>query len=378
MVKKIILYSIILTTIACTTSKSKINPTDNSMPISDSREIENPSPKNIIFMIGDGMGLSQISATMYAQGNQSVLEQFQTIGLHKSHAADNLITDSAAGATAFSTGHKTYNGAIAVDIDTMPLRTILEEAEQNNMATGLVSTCSITHATPASYIAHNRHRNNNEEIALGFLQTDIDIFIGGGMEYFESQNINNKNVLDILKEKKYNIQNTINSSINTIQLDPAFPQIVFTADKHPKKASEGRDYLPLASEKVIQYLDKRNEKEFFVMIEGSQIDWGGHANDADYIIEESKDFELAVQKVLNWVIADKETLLIITADHETGGFAINGGTMDQLETAFTTGHHTATMIPVFAYGPGSSNFAGIYENTEIYHKMIQAFNWNKK
>ena len=126
-------------------------------------EEDDNMPKNIILMIGDGMGLTQISAGMYRLGNQTNLEKFPIVGLQKTHAGDKLITDSAASATAIATGQKTYNGAIGVDMDTLPLYTFLEEAEDNELATGLVATSTIVHATPASFISHNPYRRNYEE-----------------------------------------------------------------------------------------------------------------------------------------------------------------------------------------------------------------------
>lgn len=374
MMKLIFLSLLILIGLACSTTKSTVDIKPPTISDIGSANI-NTKAKNIIFLIGDGMGTVQITSAMYLNDNYTSLERFPIVGLHKTHSADNLITDSAAGATAFSTGHKTFNGAIAVDQDTMPIFTILEEAEQKGKATGLVATCSITHATPASYIAHNKSRKNNNEIAHNFLDTDIDLFIGGGMKYFNDES-DLRDLSKELEKKLYVTDNYKTHDISQINPNPANPYIYFTADKHPEKASEGRTYLKEASVKSLNFLKQRSDEGFFVMIEGSQIDWGGHANDADYIIQEMNDFELTIAAVLDWAEKDGETLVVVTADHETGGFAINAGQMsDTLETAFTTGHHTAVMIPVFAYGPGAEQFSGIYENTEIYHKMRTVFGW---
>ncbi|MEL6142725.1 MAG: alkaline phosphatase, partial [Bacteroidota bacterium] len=151
----------------------------------DTTPVEGKKPKNIILMIGDGMGITQISAGLYSNSNRLELERFPVVGLHKSYSGGNLVTDSAAGATAFSTGVKTYNGAIGVNMDTIAMPTILEAAEEKNMATGLVATSSIVHATPASFIAHDEYRKNYEAIAADFLDTEIDIFVGGGKKFFE-------------------------------------------------------------------------------------------------------------------------------------------------------------------------------------------------
>ncbi len=332
-------------------------------------------PKNIILMIGDGMGLGQISAGMYNQGNKTVLEEFPVIGIHKPAAIDNLITDSAAAATSFACGIKTYNGAIGVNADTIPVKTILEEAEERGLATGLVATSTIVHATPASFIAHNKARKNYEEIAEDFLETEIDIFIGGGKKYFDRRNDDR----DLLSEfKGYKISHYAEKELQEISLDTNFNIGYLTADADPIPAAQGRDYLVPASRIAVEFLDKKGTNGFFLMIEGAQIDWGGHANNSDYILTEFSDFDKAIAQVLEFVKRDGETLLIVTADHETGGYAIQPeSTMDSLVTAFTSTYHTGTMIPVFAYGPQAERFAGIYENTEIYFKMRQAYQWAK-
>lgn len=341
-----------------------------------SQRSQSKLPKNIIFMVGDGMGLSQITAGMYSNGDKLHLERMKTIGLHKSHAATALVTDSAAGATAFSCGRKTYNGAIAVDVDTIPLPTILEEAESKKMATGLVSTSTIVHATPASFIAHNEYRRNYEEIAADFLKTDIDVFIGGGAKYFNNRE-DGRDLLAELRTKGYQVGDYFNNELETTEIIADKNFAFLTSLDDPIPAAQGRDYLKRASMMTIEALDKK-ENGFFVMIEGSQIDWGGHANDADYIISEMIDFDNTLGAVLDWAEQDGETLVIVTADHETGGFAIQKeSTRDNLVTAFTSDYHTAEMICVFAHGPQEELFKGIYDNTEIYHRMRKAFGWKE-
>ncbi len=331
-------------------------------------------PKNIILMIGDGMGLTQLSAGMYMNGNKLAVEQFPVVGLHKSYPDDqgDLITDSAAGATAFSTGVKTYNAAIGVSVDSLPRETILEQAEKNGLATGLVVTCEIQHATPAAFIAHVKHRDEFENIALDFLKTDIDLFIGGGKKYFDRRK-DNANLLKQFEQKGYYVSGVAKEDLERVAL-PKSNFIYLTAEDKPVPVAQGRDYLPFASGLACRFLQNRSPKGFFMMIEGSQIDWGGHANNSDYITSEVIDFDAAITQVLEFAKKDGNTLVIVTADHETGGYAIQKGSkMDKLVTKFTSDYHTGTMIPVFAYGPGAENFAGIYENTAIYTKMKQLF-----
>jgi len=330
-------------------------------------------PKNIIFLIGDGMGLSQVTAGLISQRDALNLERCRVIGLCKTNSADNLITDSAAGATAFSTGKKTYNGAIGVDMDTLPLVTIIEIAEQKGLATGLVATSSITHATPASFIAHQKNRYMDEEIAADFLKTEIDVFIGGGKKFFE-QRSDQQNLLDQLKSNGYSVATGMDE-INAVSEGKLAG---FVADEHPVPVLEGRgQQLAEITMKAIQILNQ-NYKGFFLMAEGSQIDWGGHANNSEYIISEMQDFDYTVGKVLDFAEADGETLVIITADHETGGYGIVGGDLEagEVEARFLSNQHTATIVPVFAFGPGSETFSGIYHNTAIFNKMMNSLRLN--
>ncbi|MBL4657734.1 MAG: alkaline phosphatase, partial [Flavobacteriales bacterium] len=312
--------------------------------------VPSKSPKNIIFLIGDGMGLTQITAGLITQRDALNLERCPIVGLSKTNSGDNLITDSAAGATAFATGKKTYNGAIGVDMDTLPLTTILEIAERSGLATGLVATSSITHATPASFIAHQKSRAMDEAIAADFLKTEIDVFIGGGKKFFE-QRTDHRNLIQALTDKGYSIATGMEeiSSVSDGKLAG------FIAEEHPTTVTDGRgQVLAEATLKAIELLSK-NEKGFFLMSEGSQIDWGGHANDSEYIISEMQDFDYMVGKVLDFAKENGETLVVITADHETGGYGIVGGNLEagEIETKFLTDYHTGTMVPVFAFGPGA-------------------------
>lgn len=331
-------------------------------------------PKNIILMIGDGMGITQITAGMYMNDNKLNLEKFPVIGLHKAHASSGLITDSAAAATSFASGIKTYNGAIGVNTDTVAVKTILEEAEENNLATGMVATSTIVHATPAAFIAHEKRRNLYEDIAADFLDTEIDFFVGGGKKYFDRRENDDRNLIEELEEKNYVISDYFSEELGEVMVPRSQNFGYFTADADPLPVSKGRGYLYAASKMGIKHLMRRSDKGFFLMIEGSQIDWGGHANNSDYIITEMLDFDKTIGAVHKFAEENGETLVIVTADHETGGYSIvQGSRMDSLATKFTTGYHTADMIPVFAYGPKAGIFSGIYENTAIYDKIREAF-----
>ena len=332
------------------------------------------SPKNIILLIGDGMGLTQVTAGLYSNGNRLHLERFPATGLMKTHSARQLITDSAAGATAFSCGCKTYNGAIGVTSDKKPCLTLLEQARQNGLAVGMVASSSITHATPAAFIAHVPNRADMQQIATFFLRTPLDLFIGGGLKYFNERTVDQRNLYQELAAKGYVLSNFSEKKLSELQPDPAHPFAWFSAREEPESVAKGRDYLPLAARMAPAFLKQRSAKGFFMMLEGSQIDWAGHANKADDSIREMLDFDAAIGEILQFAEADGETLVIVTADHETGGMAIKEGSeMDNLNIGFTTGYHTASLVPVFAYGPGSEQFNGVMDNTDIYLKMKALF-----
>ncbi len=298
------------------------------------------------------------------------------IGLHKSHAYNKLVTDSAAGATAFSCGKKTYYGAIGDDADTIPCKTIMEVAKDHGLATGMVVSSTIVHATPAAFIAHNKYRRNYEEIAAAFPGSGIDFFVGGGLKFFQNRESDGRNLCAELRSEGYVIQDYFNDDIDHIDPDPEKPFGFFTANEDPLPALGGRDYLLPATSVGISHLQHRSEKGFFMMVEGSQIDWGGHANDSPYIISEMLEFDQIIGRVLDFAIQTPGTLVIVTADHETGGYSIlESSSMNDLKTAFTTKGHTADLIPVFAYGPGSELFQGIYDNTAIYDKIMTAMGW---
>jgi len=335
-------------------------------------------PKNIILMIGDGMGMAQITASMYLNRKGSYLEQFPAIGFQKTSSGDNLVTDSAAGATAIACGVKTFNNGIGVDMDTLPVPSIMEVAEEKGFSTGIVVTSSVVHGTPGPFLAHTDHRERKEEIAAQIADTGIDFLVGGGKRYFENRESDDRNLTKELKAKGYNVYDYFKSELFDIHVSNRKNFVFFTADDRPPSALAGRKYLPYITGVGIKHLRKRSEKGFFMLVEGSQIDWGGHANDAEQLIAEMDDFNTTIGKVLKFAKKDGETLVIVTADHECGGFSINkGSTKKELITSFTTNGHTADIIPVFAYGPQSDLFRGIYENTEIHTKMMKALQFSK-
>ncbi len=331
-------------------------------------------PKNIIFFIGDGMGVAQVFAGITVNGGLNI-EQMPYIGFSKTQSADNYVTDSAAGGTALSTGTRTNNGAIGVDVNGDKLTTILEYAERNGKATGLVSTSAITHATPASFIAHQPKRSMYEEIAGDFMDTDIDVFIGGGADFF-TKRVDERNLVLELNEKGYHVGYNIDevAEVNSGKL------AVLTAVGHNPGYRDRGEMLTKSTSKAIEILDNTDSKGFFLMVEGSQIDWGGHQNDASYVTGEVLDMDKALAEALKFAIEDRRTLVVVTADHETGGMTVNEGNPAEgyVKAGFTTGHHSAVMVPVYAFGAGAEEFIGTYDNTEIFEKMYKLFKFKEE
>lgn len=326
-------------------------------------------PKNIILLIGDGMGVAQIYSALTANKGQLNLNYMKHIGFMQTQSADDYITDSAAAGTAIATGVRVNNGAIAIDQDGKVLKSILYISEDNNKATGLVSTSAITHATPASFVANQPDRGMYEDIAGDFLDSGIDLFIGGGKEHFTSRE-DGRNLLEELSQNNYRVFSSLEEAASV----KTGPMAILTAAIHNEVYPERGNLLPDATQKAIEVLQS-NKEGFFLMVEGSQIDWGGHANNTTYIVHETLDFDRAVGKALTFAANNKKTLVIVTADHETGGMSIDNGDISKgtLSAKYTTDDHTGIMVPVFAYGPGAEAFIGIYKNTDLFVKMVEAF-----
>ena len=339
--------------------------------------------RNVILLIGDGMGLSQISASFYFNEGPSNFERFPYIGLINTSASNRRITDSAAGATAFASGVKSYNGAIGVGPDTMPVTTVVELVSERGLGTGIIASSSITHATPACFFAHVKSRSLQEDIAAQLPGSGVDFFAGGGWQFFARRS-DNANYLDRLASAGFQVDTM--QLPDDVKLDPSRKYGFLLAPDGLPRMLDGRgDFLPRATELAIGLLSD-NPEGFFLMVEGSQIDWGGHENDAEYLVSEMLDFDRTVGIALDFAQRDGSTLVIVTADHETGGFTLsstpvvlsNGQTTadyDQITGTFSTGGHSSTLIPVFAYGPGAEKFAGVYQNTDVFHRMLEAAGW---
>lgn len=371
-IKNILIPCIALCMLSCkqTTSDSKLN-------------TKSKTPKNVILLISDGTGLSQISSAFYYKESVPNYTRFNHIGLINTSSSKEDVTDSAAGATAFACGIKSYNGAIGVNDNKSKVENIVEIISAKNIKTGVIATCSITHATPASFYAHVENRGQEDDIAQHLTESEIDFFAGGGLNYFTKRK-DQQNLLNTLQTKDFTINTERLSSFSEIKSEKKVGFIL--AEHELPRMNDGRgNFLSDATELGIQFLDKENSG-FFLMSEGSQIDWGGHANDAEYLISELIDFDNTIGKVLDFAEKDGNTLVIVTSDHETGGFTLASkkkkredgseySDYSEIDPTFSTGGHSASLIPVFAYGPGSQEFIGVYENNDIFNKIMKVTNW---
>ncbi len=342
--------------------------------IQGSRDKTPDSPSNIIFLIGDGMGLSAVSTTFYFKEGPSQFKKFKHIGLSKTSSATQKVTDSAASGTALATGRKTYNGAIGVDTLKIAIQNITELTSALGWSTGVVATSTITHATPASFYGHVEYRGSEDTLAIQLLHSEIDFFAGGGRDLFNKRT-DGADLITMAIEKGFIVDTTALAATGTLEPGQKYG-FLLAGGGMPSMLNERGDFLPKATSLAIEQLS-HNKNGFFLMVEGSQIDWEEHGNNAEGTVSEVLDFEKAIAAALEFAEKDGNTLVVVTADHETGGLSLSAklnpetGERDDKEVGpdFATGSHSATLIPVFAYGPGAEQFMGIYENTELFHKM---------
>lgn len=337
--------------------------------------------KNIILMIGDGMGIAQIVSTrVFYRGAAGKLniQKMPVVGLVDTHSADELVTDSAASGTAMATGHKTNNGMISLLPDGTMIKTILEACLEKGMGTGLVATSRITHATPASFASHNVSRNNEDDIAVQLINTGVHVLLGGGKDYFlpnssrASKRKDQRNLLQAAREKGYRIIE------NAEQLSGATgPKVLgLFAMKHLEFKSD----IPSIGDMTRRGIEllKTHSNGFFLMVEGSQIDWECHVHDEREMYKQLIQFDIAVGEAIKHAENNPDTLVVVVADHETGGMTIVDGKLSgkKIEIEWTTRGHTAVSVPIFSLGAGAGTFTGWFDNTDIPKKFAQLLGIN--
>ena len=355
-------------------------------------------PKNVIYLIGDGMGFGAVSSLLLSEDAQTGFEMAPVIGLNETQSANNHVTDSPAGGTALATGTRTRNGFLGVDPDTVQLTSILKKAQAMGKKTGIVVNTTLTEATPGAFYAGVPSRSMSYKIAEQFTQSGVDVAIGAGLSAF----INRPDSVDmtaVLIGKGYDVYLDWKSVLNTNS--EKFVGILEMSDVHrrnkssktasaadgaevclaAKLAAEGGnidtvrfsepvEYLGKACTKALEQLSKNAPDGFFLMIESAIIDGYGHNNDSEGMVEEMKEFDTTLKILVDYVNKHPETLLVVTADHETGGTGVGYkghavGEQVPVHLTFSTKGHSGTVVPIFAYGAGAEKFAGIFKNWEI-------------
>ena len=330
---------------------------------------ESAKAVNVIYMIGDGMALPQVYAAMLASGEDMTFQQFPYIGVVDTHSASNDITDSAAGGTALASDHKTNNAMLGVNPDTIPVKTVFEALAEQGKKTGIVVTSYVTHATPAAFYAKVPHRKQYEDIAVQMAENPyINLIIGGGMKHFAQR----KDSLDLIAR----MENELGWKVydNLAEVDVTNQKYAVIADtNHMPKAADRGDFLPRAVKTALKTLDNA-ENGFFLMVEGSQIDFACHGNDSTWMMDEMLDFDYAVNVALDYAKEKGNTLVVVTADHETGGLTLPDpqGKYTNVVFDYSTGSHTCLPVLVYAYGPGAEQFTGWMQNNELKAKIMNA------
>lgn len=321
--------------------------------------------KNVILMIGDGMSLMHVYSAWTANRGKLFLDNCQAVGLSKTYCADKLITDSGAGGTAIASGQKTNYHYVGVDTLGHPLKSLVDFAAAKGKSTGIAVTCRLWDATPADFCCHNKDRDAESEIVTDYVNCNADYVFGGGAKLFENRE-DGRDLFKELREKGFRTPPSWDE-LAGIKSGKVFA-VPYPVDT-PLPAERG-DLLARASLKGIDLLNQ-NKNGFFMMIEGSQLDDYGHFNDLDLLMQETHDFDRTIGAIYEWAAKDGETLVVVTADHETGGLTLVDGDLKEgkIVCKFSTGGHSGVMVPVYAFGPGAQEFTGIYENTAIFDKI---------
>jgi len=356
------LYDVMHNTTRTTAANLPVHPVYQPSFVSDATRIRS---KNVILMIGDGTGLAEMFAGYTVNKGALNIFQMKQLGLSKTASTDNYHTDSAAGGSAMGTGTKTHNRAIGLDNTYVSIPVIPELLAPKGIQSGVIVTEEITGATPASFYGHTADRDSTYTLEKQLLSSKLQLAVGGGREALD------KDFGQQLATSGIQVYDNLDNWNATTKNRT----LVILPNKVVSSMRNGRgNYLKTALKKALQQLNASG-KGFFLMVEGSRIDQGGHMNDLDYLVREMLDFDEAVGEALRFADQDKQTTVIVTADHETGGLALMDGDIASgtLRGHFATNDHTGIPVMVFAYGPNSQLFRGVYENNEIFHKMMKCF-----
>ncbi len=319
--------------------------------------------RNVILLIGDGMGLEQIMAGLYANHGLS-LATLKHIGFQRTHALNAFTTDSAAAGSALATGESHNNRHVSATGDNVPVPSLSDFFVGKGCPVGVVTLGDVSDATPAAFYGHSTERDNSDILTAYLTDGCIDLLCGSGIAKFTKRE-DGRNLAEEL-EAKYSFVRSVDA-INARE-----GKVICIDEQMGEAASE--ENLPLlaqATREAIRKLQARSDNGFFLMVEGAKIDYAGHARCLPGSVIETLSFDLAVAEALKFADSNGETLVIVTADHETGGLMLLDGDekTGRVMGVYVTDDHTPALIPVFAYGPGAREFMGCYRNTEIPHRI---------
>lgn len=341
--------------------------------------------RNVIFLIGDGMGLAQVSMLKIENGYApTAFDRAGGIALILSYSANNRVTDSAAAGTALATGGKTDNSTLGQTPSGEPLTSMMRRASDHGFRTGLVVTGALQDATPAAFYAHVKSRRDTEDILRDMLVSDIDVMIGAGWRNLLKSCDEGGNYVEAFARRGYRVVSSLGEAGEG---DPSRLLCAVDEKETPMKAPARGDFLPRAAKRAMELLadgSAGNDEGFLLMIEGSMIDGGGHANDAAWLLAEMRDFEQTVAAAMDFADRTPGTLVIVAADHETGGLSICSGNPDftlsesGIDYRFATKGHTGILLPVYLYGAGADAIHGIMDNTELSHRIMQLLDLEEK
>ena len=322
--------------------------------------------KNVILLIGDGMGLAQSYAAYLANDKSLSIYTMPYTGLSITSCADREVTDSGAGGTAIATGHKANYKAIGLDKNNISHPSLLKIAKQYGKSTAIVCSCDLTHATPAAFVANVKNRDLQEQIALSYLEEYCDIALGGGAERFTSKGRKDKlNLIDSLAKRGYTVVYS-EDELSKCESEKIFGLF---AEGHLPEASKRGGVMQQYMLKALEQLDK-NPNGFFMMLEGSRIDMEAHLNKYDAMVEETLDFDRCVAIALDFAKKKGNTLVVVTADHETGGLTLPAKG-SKTQDKWTTLNHTGVPVPIYSFGPGAENFTRVMQNTDIFFEIYK-------
>lgn len=350
---------------------------DNVVTVPDADDIARA--RNIILMIGDGMGLEHISCALVLNHGKLNMTSMPVTGLSLTTSADNLITDSAAGGTALASGQKTANGHVGVTPDGLPLESLLEKASASGRLTGVVTTCRLNDATPAAFCCHEPDRDDAESIVADYLDCGVDYIAGGGLRYWRDRS-DGRDIISEMAARGYEVALSPEALAAADRLpvlgllaDLELPVALKRGDLYRDMVSHGLSLLSSssssssASSAASSAVSESSASGFVMVLEGSCIDDWSHAGRLDLAMEELLDFDRTVGDVLEWAAADGHTLVVVTADHATGALTLRGGDLNEgrIEAVFGSDSHNGIAVPYFVYGPGSDRFGGVMENSAL-------------